>query len=113
MTAPITPESTAAVDEAITSRRSIRAYLPKDVPRDIVETCLRAAGTAPNGANHQPWHFSVIGDQHRKRRIRRKWWKRLDALLFTAARAQLRVEVVEVARGGGSSKPPESKGVPA
>lgn len=56
--------------EAIRRRHTVRDFSDRPVPRDIIETCLRAAGTAPNGANHQPWHFCVIGDPAAKRRIR-------------------------------------------
>ena len=42
-------------------RHSIRDFSDKPVPREVIENCLRAAGTAPSGANHQPWHFAVIG----------------------------------------------------
>lgn len=54
----------------IRRRHTVREFSDRPVPRDIIATCLKAAGTAPNGANHQPWHFSVIGDAARKRRIR-------------------------------------------
>ena len=54
----------------IRRRHSVREFSPRPVPRDIIETCLRAAGTAPNGANHQPWHFAVVGDPAVKQRIR-------------------------------------------
>jgi nitroreductase len=48
----------------------VREFAPRAVPRDIIETCIAAAGTAPSGANHQPWHFAVIGDAATTRRIR-------------------------------------------
>ena len=51
-------------------RRSVRDFDARPVPREVVETCLLAAGTAPSGANQQPWFFSVITDPGRKRRIR-------------------------------------------
>ncbi len=51
-------------------RRSVRDFSPRPVPRDVVEACLLAAGTAPSGANQQPWFFSVITDPLRKQRIR-------------------------------------------
>lgn len=54
----------------IKKRHTVRDFSSRPVPRDIIETCLRAAGTAPNGANHQPWHFAVIGDADVKKRIR-------------------------------------------
>lgn len=52
-------------------RHSLRRFDRRPVPRDVIATCIRAAGTAPNGANHQPWHFAAISDPARKRRIRR------------------------------------------
>jgi len=51
-------------------RHTVRDFSSKSVPRDIIEQCLLAAGTAPNGANHQPWHFCVIGDPAMKKLIR-------------------------------------------
>jgi iodotyrosine deiodinase len=46
----------------IRRRHTVRHFSPRPVPREVIETCLLAAGTAPSGANHQPWHFAVIGD---------------------------------------------------
>jgi len=51
-------------------RRSVRDFSDRPVPREILERCLLAAGTAPNGANRQPWRFVVVGDPGIKRRIR-------------------------------------------
>jgi nitroreductase len=51
-------------------RRSVREFSHRSVPREVIEDCLRAAGTAPSGANLQPWHFAVVGDAALKRRIR-------------------------------------------
>jgi iodotyrosine deiodinase len=51
-------------------RRTVRDFDARPVPREVIEHCLRAAGTAPSGANQQPWFFSVITDAARKRRIR-------------------------------------------
>ncbi|AUG53982.1 nitroreductase family protein [Thalassospira marina] len=62
-------DAQAFYDE-IRTRHTIREFSDRPVPRDIIETCLKAAGTAPSGANHQPWHFSVIGDASMKRKIR-------------------------------------------
>jgi nitroreductase len=55
---------------AVRRRHTVRDFSPRPVPRDIIETCLRAAGTAPNGANLQPWHFAVIGSPDLKQKIR-------------------------------------------
>lgn len=51
-------------------RRTVREYSSHPVPREVIEDCLRAAGTAPNGANMQPWHFVVVSDPAVKRKIR-------------------------------------------
>jgi iodotyrosine deiodinase len=51
-------------------RRTVREYASTPVPREVIESCLLAAGTAPNGANRQPWHFVVVTDPARKRAIR-------------------------------------------
>jgi len=51
-------------------RRTIRTFSSRPVPREIIEECIRAAGTAPNGANMQPWHFVVVSDPDVKKQIR-------------------------------------------
>jgi len=51
-------------------RRSVRSFSPRPVPRAIIEDCLRAAASAPSGANLQPWHFVVVSDPQFKRQIR-------------------------------------------
>jgi nitroreductase len=54
------PAATQAVDEAIRSRRSIRAFLPTPVPRATVEELLALAARAPSGSNTQPWQVHVL-----------------------------------------------------
>ena len=51
-------------------RRSVRDFSNRPVPRDVIEACLLAAGTAPSGANLQPWHFAVVSDPEIKLQIR-------------------------------------------
>ncbi|MEM7417186.1 MAG: nitroreductase family protein [Gemmatimonadota bacterium] len=51
-------------------RRTVRDFSDRPVPRDVIEQCLLAAGTAPNGANRQPWRFVVVGDADIKSKIR-------------------------------------------
>ncbi|MEL6790389.1 MAG: nitroreductase family protein [Pseudomonadota bacterium] len=51
-------------------RHSIRDFAPDPVPMAVIETCIAAAGRAPSGANHQPWHFAVIQSPEAKRTIR-------------------------------------------
>ena len=53
-------------------RHSLRDFSPRPVPRAVIETAIRTAGTAPSGANHQPWHFAVIGDPAVKAQVREK-----------------------------------------
>jgi len=55
-----TPAATAAVDAAITSRHSIRAFLPTPVPRAQIEAILAVAAHAPSGTNTQPWQVDVL-----------------------------------------------------
>jgi nitroreductase len=56
----LTSETTAAVDAAITTRRSLRAFLPTPVPRSSVEEILAVAARAPSGTNTQPWQVYVL-----------------------------------------------------
>jgi nitroreductase len=57
----VSPEQqTAAVDAAITSRRSLRAFLPTPVPRETIEAILAVAARAPSGTNTQPWKVYVL-----------------------------------------------------
>ena len=56
--------------EMIRTRRTVRDFSTDPVPREIIEDCIRAAGTARSGANLQPWHFAVVGDPEVKRQIR-------------------------------------------
>lgn len=51
-------------------RRTVREYSDEDVPREIIEEAIRAAGRAPSGANMQPWHFAVVQSGDVKRQIR-------------------------------------------
>lgn len=51
-------------------RRSVRDFSSRDVPREIIENAIRTAGTAPNGANLQPWHFAVAQSNDIKKKIR-------------------------------------------
>ncbi|MGA8278323.1 MAG: nitroreductase family protein [Rhodanobacteraceae bacterium] len=61
--------ATAFADE-LAQRRSVREFASTPVPRELIEQCLRAAGSAPSGANQQPWRFVAVSDPGIKRRIR-------------------------------------------
>jgi len=69
---PVEEMRAAARDflETMRGRRTVRDFSDRPVPRDVIESCLLAAGTAPNGANRQPWRFVVVGDPEVKRKIR-------------------------------------------
>jgi nitroreductase len=67
MTSSVSPATTAAVEAAITSRRSIRAFLPTPVPRQQVEHLLQVAARAPSGTNTQPWRVHVLMGDARQR----------------------------------------------
>ncbi|KAA0230673.1 nitroreductase family protein [candidate division KSB1 bacterium] len=60
----------AAFREMMQRRRTVRHFSSRPVPREIIADCLLAAGSAPSGANMQPWHFVVVSDAEVKRRIR-------------------------------------------
>jgi nitroreductase len=57
--------------ELMTRRRSVRDFAPDPVPRELIETAIAVANTAPSGANRQPWHFAVVSDPAIKAEIRR------------------------------------------
>ena len=54
----------------LSKRRTIRDFSDTPVPRELIETAIKVAATAPNGANQQPWHFVAISDRETKRAIR-------------------------------------------
>ncbi len=77
-------------------RRSVRSFSDRAIPREVIEDCLRAAGTAPSGANMQPWHFVVVENPAVKRDIRkaaeqaeRQFYKRRATQEFLDALAPL------------------------
>ncbi len=66
-------QSLAAAEQFLAhmrKRHSVRDFAPTPVDRAVIATCIAAAGTAPSGANHQPWHFVAISDPVVKARIR-------------------------------------------
>ncbi len=60
----------AATADELGRRRTVRQFSDRPVPRAVIEDCLRAAGSAPSGANMQPWHFVAVSDPEIKGRIR-------------------------------------------
>lgn len=59
-----------ALRDRLKQRRSCRYFSDEPVPRAVIEAAIEAAGSAPNGANHQPWHFAVVSSPEKKRAIR-------------------------------------------
>ncbi|MBX7481387.1 nitroreductase family protein [Qipengyuania qiaonensis] len=59
-----------AFRDRLKERRTCRYFSDDPVPREVIEAAIEAAGTAPNGANHQPWHFAVVSSPERKQEIR-------------------------------------------
>ncbi len=56
--------------DEVSRRRTVREFADRPVPREVIDNCLRAAGTAPSGANLQNWHFVVVSDPTAKHEIR-------------------------------------------
>jgi nitroreductase len=56
--------------EKMAQRRTVRGFSDRPAPREVIETCLRTAGSAPSGANLQPWHFVAVSDPALKHEIR-------------------------------------------
>ena len=56
--------------EMIKSRRTVRDFSEKNIPVGVIETAVRAAASAPSGANKQPWHFVIVKDPAVKKKIR-------------------------------------------
>jgi iodotyrosine deiodinase len=71
---PVEPETARERSEAFLElmrrRRSVRQFSPEPVPPELIENAIRTAGTAPSGANQQPWTFVVVSDPDVKQRIR-------------------------------------------
>ena len=66
-------ESRAAAQaylQQMQTRHTVRDFSDRPVPREIMEDCIRTAGLAPSGANHQPWHFALISNPAMKTAIR-------------------------------------------
>lgn len=64
------PARAEAFAADLARRRTVRDFSDRPIPAGVMDACIRAAGTAPSGANLQPWHFVVITDPATKRRIR-------------------------------------------
>ncbi|SMX37670.1 nitroreductase family protein [Maliponia aquimaris] len=88
-------------------RHTVRDFSDRSVPRGVIEACVAAAGTAPSGANHQPWHFAAVSSPAIKARIRAaaeeeerrfyagaagdEWIKALEPIGTTASKPHLEI----------------------
>ncbi len=63
-------QQASAFYQLMSKRRSVRDFSPQPVPASVLEDAILAAGTAPSGANMQPWHFVVVQDAEVKQKIR-------------------------------------------
>jgi len=77
------------VFEAIRKRRSIRKYLDKDVPDELIKKILDAARWAPSAKNSQPWEFIIVKDKEKIRKFaeikKQEWIKTAPVLIFVVA----------------------------
>jgi iodotyrosine deiodinase len=78
----------------VAERRSVRRFSTEPVPHELIENAIRAAGTAPSGANQQPWTFVVVSDPKLKARIRRAAEHEED-LLYTQRASDEYLEAIE------------------
>ena len=63
-------DSAVAYRDRLATRRTVRDFSDAPIDRAVIEACVLAAGSAPSGANHQPWHFACVSDPGTKRAIR-------------------------------------------
>ena len=63
-------KNAAAYRDRLATRRTVRDFSDEPIDRAVIEACVLTAGSAPSGANHQPWHFACVSDPDTKRTIR-------------------------------------------
>ena len=80
--------------ELMQTRRSVRHFSPRPVAWELIENALRTAGTAPSGANQQPWSFVVVGDPDVKAEIREAA-EHEERLLYEERASQEYLEAIE------------------
>jgi nitroreductase len=78
----------------VAERRSVRQFSSEPVPHELIENAIRAAGTAPSGANQQPWTFVVVSDPELKARMREAA-EREEELLYTQRASDEYLEAIE------------------
>lgn len=78
----------------VAERRSVRQFSSEPVPHELIENAIRAAGTAPSGANQQPWTFVVVSDPELKERLREAA-EHEEELLYTQRASEEYLEAIE------------------
>jgi iodotyrosine deiodinase len=78
----------------VSERRSVRHFSSEPVPHELIENAIRAAGTAPSGANQQPWTFVVVSDPALKARMREAA-EHEEELLYTERASEEYLEAIE------------------
>jgi len=63
-------DAALAYYQTMQQRHTVRDFIDREVPEAIIQHCIRTAGSAPSGANHQPWHFVAIRNPEVKHKIR-------------------------------------------
>lgn len=63
-------DASSSFYHAVKRRRTVRDFSDRPVPEEVIRNAISAAGTAPSGANMQPWHFVVVSDPDKKKEIR-------------------------------------------
>jgi iodotyrosine deiodinase len=89
--------------EELSRRKTIREFSTEPVAISVIEQCLLAAGTAPSGANHQPWHFAVVSNPALKKKIREE--AEIEEREFYERRAPQEWKDALAPLGTDSSKP--------
>ena len=70
MTDESVQQAALAYYQAMKTRHTVRDFIDREVPEDVIQNCIRTAGSAPSGANHQPWHFVAIRNPEIKHAMR-------------------------------------------
>ncbi len=96
-------EGAAAFYDRMRRRHTVRAFSDRPVPRAVIEQCVHTAGTAPSGANHQPWHFVAVADPALKNRIRQEAEKEEEKFYAGGAGDEWLKALEPI--GNGASKP--------
>jgi len=78
----------------VSERRSVRHFSDEPVPAELIENALRVAGSAPSGANQQPWTFVVVSDPELKARLREAA-EREEELLYTQRASDEYLEAIQ------------------